>query len=89
MNPIAQFIPKFMHVMSLHGSELILLLGIMMFFGSFGGRIFQKLKIPQVVGYIVVGIILGVSGIVVFGKDTIAAFNRFAFSDWIFGRSGA
>ena len=75
MNPIAQFIPNFMHVMSLHGSELILLLGIMMFFGSFGGRIFQKLKIPQVVGYIVVGIILGVSGIVVFGKDTIAALN--------------
>ena len=47
----------------------------MMFFGSFGGRIFQRLKIPQVVGYIVIGIILGVSGFVILGKDTIAALN--------------
>ncbi len=74
-NPISDFLPSFLHFMSLRGGEFILLAGIMIFFGSVGGRLFQRLKIPQVVGYIVVGIILGVSGLVVFGKDTIAALN--------------
>ncbi len=46
-----------------------------MFFGSVGGRLFQKLKIPQVVGYIVVGIFLGVSGLLILGKETIVALN--------------
>lgn len=74
-NPISQFIPNFMQFVSLNGAQLILIIGIMMFFGSFGGRIFQRLRIPQVVGYIVVGIILGVSGLAVLGKDTVAALN--------------
>jgi len=74
-NPISDFLPSFLHFMSLRGGEFILLAGIMMFFGSVGGRLFQRLKIPQVVGYIVVGIILGVSGLVVFGKETIEALN--------------
>lgn len=74
-NPISQFIPDFLHIMTLHGSELILVLGIMLFFGSFGGRIFQRLKIPQVVGYIVIGIITGVSGLAILGKDAVAALN--------------
>ena len=61
--------------MVLQGGEFILLAGIMMFFGSIGGRLFQRLKIPQVVGYIVTGIVLGVSGLMVFGKATIEALN--------------
>ena len=64
-----------MHFSSFSGTQLMLLVGIMMFFGSFGGRIFQRLKIPQVVGYIVIGIIFGVSGFMVLGKDTVAALN--------------
>jgi Kef-type K+ transport system membrane component KefB len=39
--------------------NLILLLGISVFFGTVGARLFQKLHIPQVVGYIVIGLILG------------------------------
>ena len=74
-NPLSQILPQALHFMSLNGSELMLLVGIMMFFGSFGGRIFQKLRIPQVVGYIVIGIIIGVSGFVLLGKDTVAALN--------------
>lgn len=74
-NPIAQYIPSFLHFMTLRGTEFILLAGIIMFFGSIGGRIFQKLKIPQVVGYIVTGIILGVSGLMILGKQTIEALN--------------
>lgn len=46
-----------------------------MFFGAIGGRLFQKLKIPQVVGYIVIGIIIGSSGFQILGKETIAALN--------------
>ena len=74
-NPLSQILPGALHFSSLNGHEFMLLVGIMMFFGSFGGRIFQRLKIPQVVGYIVIGIIVGVSGFAVLGKDTVAALN--------------
>lgn len=74
-NPLANLLPSALHFSSLNGAELMLLVGVMMFFGSFGGRIFQRLKIPQVVGYIVIGIILGVSGLLVLGKDTVAALS--------------
>jgi len=39
--------------------NIILLLGIALFGGTVGGKLFQKLRIPQVVGYIIIGIILG------------------------------
>lgn len=74
-NPLSNLLPGCVHFLTLNGAQFVLLVGIMMFFGSFGGRIFQKLKIPQVVGYIVVGILLGVSGFVILGKETIAALN--------------
>jgi len=37
----------------------IFLIGIAIFGGTVGARIFQKMRIPQVVGYVVIGIILG------------------------------
>jgi len=43
--------------------NLLLLLGIAIFFGTAGARLFQKLRIPQVVGYIVIGLILGGSAL--------------------------
>ena len=39
--------------------NLVLLFGFVILGGAFGSRIFQKLRIPQVVGCIVVGIVLG------------------------------
>jgi len=57
------------------------ILGLALFFGTVGGRLFQKLKIPQVVGYIVIGIILGVSGLNIIDGDTLKSlqpFNYFA-----------
>lgn len=39
--------------------NLLLLLGIAALLGLFGGKFFQWLKIPRVVGYIVVGLLLG------------------------------
>lgn len=41
------------------GGNLILLFGIVILAGTFGARLFQKFHIPQVVGCIVVGILLG------------------------------
>lgn len=39
--------------------NLVLLFGLVILGGTFGARLFQKLRIPQVVGCIVVGILLG------------------------------
>jgi len=41
------------------GLNLVLLFGLVIFGGTFGARLFQRYHIPQVVGCIVVGILLG------------------------------
>lgn len=41
--------------------NILIVLGGAIFFGIIGGKIFQYLRIPQVVGYIVLGLILGKS----------------------------
>lgn len=74
-NPLAALLPAPMHFQVLLGGQIVFLLGVMIFFGSFGGRLFQKLRIPQVVGYIVIGIILGSSGFKILGDKLIAALN--------------
>ena len=45
-----------------HHANILLLLGISIFLGAVGGKLFQRLKIPQVVGYIVIGLIVGQTG---------------------------
>jgi len=47
--------------------------------GTLGGRIFQKLKIPQVVGYITIGIIIGTSGVKILDVETVKAFEPFNY----------
>lgn len=74
-DPFAQMLPQAMHFAHLQGTQFVLLLGIIMFFGAIGGRLFQKLHIPQVVGYIVIGIIIGASGLQVLRPETIYALN--------------
>ena len=44
--------------------RLILLIGIAVILGSIGGRIFARLRIPQVVGYIVIGILAILVGMI-------------------------
>ena len=51
--------------------NIILFLGIILFGGAIGGRLFQKIKIPQVVGYIIIGVILGQSGLKFIGMNMI------------------
>ena len=46
-DPFAQVLPQVFHFSHLQGTQFVLLLGIIMFFGALGGRIFQKLKIQQ------------------------------------------
>lgn len=61
--------------------NIILLMGIAIFFGTAGAHIFRRLHIPQVVGYVVIGLTLGESGLNVIGRDTVetlASFNIFA-----------
>ena len=43
-------------IVGLH-ANILLLLGIAVFLGAVGGRVFQRLKIPQVVGFIFIGLI--------------------------------
>ncbi|MCH5294292.1 MAG: cation:proton antiporter [Treponema sp.] len=74
-NPLDSVLPEVLHFVKLQGTQLVFLLGVILFFGAIGGRIFQRLKIPQVVGYIVIGIIIGSSGFQVLGAQTIAALS--------------
>ncbi len=61
--------------------NIILLMGLAIFFGTAGARVFQKIRIPQVVGYVVIGLIIGESGLNLIGRDTVetlSSFNMFA-----------
>jgi Kef-type K+ transport system membrane component KefB len=61
--------------------NIILLMGLATFFGTVGAGIFQKFRIPQVVGYVVIGLIIGESGLELIGRDTVQVlsfFNMFA-----------
>ena len=60
---------------------VLLLIGFAIVAGTLGGRLFQRLRIPQVVGYIVIGAILGKSGLRFIGDseiDGLLPFNFFA-----------
>lgn len=66
---------------SLFHLNILFLLGLALFGGTIGGRIFQKLHIPQVVGYIAIGIVFGISGLKIINRETLVAlqpFNYFA-----------
>jgi len=59
--------------------NILLLLGLALFGGTIGGQLFKKIKVPQVVGYIFVGIILGQSGINLLDETIIATFKPFNY----------
>ena len=74
-SPLANVLPSFLHFTGLQAAQLVLLLGLVLFAGAAGGWLFQKLKIPQVVGYIVMGILIGSSGFHVLEPNVIAALD--------------
>ncbi|MBL7016063.1 MAG: cation:proton antiporter [Kiritimatiellales bacterium] len=60
---------------------LLTIIGLCIFCGVIGAWIFQKLHVPQVVGYIVIGVLIGTSGFKWVGPEDILAlrpFNMFA-----------
>ncbi|MFH1414349.1 MAG: cation:proton antiporter [Candidatus Omnitrophota bacterium] len=64
------------HLPHLH---ILLLLGLALFSGAIGGRVFQKLRVPQVVGYITIGIIIGESGFKIVDHDIIKSLEPFSY----------
>jgi len=59
--------------------NILLLLGLALFGGTVGGRIFQRLRIPQVVGYIIIGIILGKTGLRIVDENVIGVLSPFNY----------
>ena len=57
--------------------HILLLLGIAIFFGLTGGRLFKKIKVPQVVGYIIIGVILGRSVLKFYDAGTLEQLRPF------------
>ena len=74
-DPLANLLPAIFHFSKIQATQLVLLLGIILFVGALGGWLFQKLKIPQVVGYIVMGILIGSSGFHILEPNVIAALD--------------
>jgi len=75
---------QFSHIIdkiSIPHLNTLLLLGLALLGGAVGGRFFQKLRIPQVVGYIAIGILIGESGLKIIDHETVQGlqpFNYFA-----------
>jgi len=65
--------------LSLFHLNILLLLGLVLFGGTIGGRLFQKIRIPQVVGYIIVGILLGRTGAGIIDEHIIKLFQPFNY----------
>lgn len=59
--------------------NLLFLLGLALVGGTIGGRLFQRLRIPQVVGYIIIGIIIGESGLKIVNANTIRMLQPFNY----------
>ncbi|MDD5115982.1 MAG: cation:proton antiporter [Candidatus Omnitrophica bacterium] len=75
-----QLSDAFTRISSVHLNALFLL-GLILFVGAMGAKVFQKMRIPQVVGYIIAGILLGRSGLNIINSEVIEVlvpFNYFA-----------
>ncbi len=54
-------------------------IGAALLFGTIGARLFQKIRLPQVVGYIIVGLVIGRSGLRLIDTATLDALEPFNF----------
>jgi len=59
--------------------NILFLLGLALFGGTIGGRLFQKFRIPQVVGYIAIGVVIGESGLKIVGQDIIHTLQPLSY----------
>ena len=61
--------------------NVLLLLGIAVFGGTIGARIFRRLRIPQIIGSILIGLLIGESGLRLVSEGVVQAvepLNYFA-----------
>jgi Kef-type K+ transport system membrane component KefB len=58
---------------------ILLTVGFALFVGTLGAKLFQRLRIPQVVGYIVIGAAVGQMGLNFLDTDTIRRLQPFNF----------
>ncbi len=73
---------------SIHFSNLnaLLLVGVAIFGGTIGGRLFKRIRVPQVVGYIIIGILAGKMGANLLNDSVLASFAP--FNDFALGIIG-
>ncbi|HEQ72100.1 MAG TPA: sodium:proton exchanger, partial [Spirochaetia bacterium] len=74
-----EFFTSLFQGISLAHLNALLILGLALFGGTIGGRLFQKLKIPQVVGYIAIGILIGQTGFSLVPPETVRQFQPFSY----------
>jgi len=74
-----EYLSHLLNKISLIHFNILLLIGIVLFGGLVSGRLFQKLKIPQVVGYIMIGILIGESGLKIIDHNIITSFRPFNY----------
>jgi len=58
---------------------VLVVIGLAIFFGTVGAKLFKRLHIPQVVGYITVGLIVGQSGLKIIHEQVIESLEPFNF----------
>jgi Kef-type K+ transport system membrane component KefB len=70
------------HFLDLHAQlghfPAMVVIGLAVFLGTIGGRVFERLRIPQVVGNIVIGVLLGQSVLKLIGAGTIRSLEPFS-----------
>lgn len=59
--------------------NILFLLGLALFGGTIGGRIFERLRVPKVVGYIMIGFLFGGTGLKVIDKTTVDMMQPFSY----------
>ncbi len=60
-------------------SPILLIIGFAIFAGTFGAKIFQRLRIPQVVGYIAIGVVIGKTGFRIIDDEQIHSLLPFTY----------
>ncbi len=76
-----EYLKDILSKVSIAEINTLLLLGLALFGGTMGGRVFERLKIPKVVGYIIIGVIIVRTGLKLVDvgiMESLQPFNYFA-----------
>jgi len=76
---ISEFITNLGSASEPHHFGVLFVIGVSAFAGLLGSWFFQKIKVPQVVGYIVVGLIFGQLGLGLIDHESFISLQSFTF----------